>query len=279
MQTEDLRISLRVRRFLLSEISDHQRIDVFDSYEMGRVLALDSRIQLTERDEFLYHEMLVHPAMLTHPDPRRVLVVGGGDGGAVREVLKHPTVERVVQVELDAAVVEAARRFLPGLSSGYSDPRHELVIGDGVRYVEETGERFDVVVVDSTDPIGEASPLFSDRFYSGVARVLLEGGIVEAQGETPFLYPDVTGSLCATVKRVLGRVKVILGFVPSYQSGMWAFVLGSRDADLEVPPAELRRRYEERGLEGRTRFYTPEVHVGLSNLPPFIRELLDRHGV
>ncbi|RLG48845.1 MAG: spermidine synthase [Thermoproteota archaeon] len=269
--TADLRLSLRVERFLLTKRSKYQRIDIFDSHEMGRVLALDSKIQLTERDEFMYHEMLVHPAMLSHPDPREVLLIGGGDGGAAREILKHP-VERLVHVELDEEVVKACREFLPSLACSYDDPRHELVIGEGFQFLRrQPDESFDVVIVDSTDPIGPARALFSGEFYDEVRRALRPGGVAAAQGETPFLYPDVTSGLVRVFRERFSSVRVFVSFVPSYQSGMWAFVVGS-DSSLDLDRGELERRMAERRIE--TRFYNPDVHLGLSSLPNFLRELL-----
>jgi len=269
--TDDLKLSLRVKRFLHTELSRFQRIDVFESHEFGVTLALDSRIQTTERDEFCYHEMLVHPAMMTHPNPERVLIIGGGDGGAAREVLKHPTVKRVVQVELDERVVEVSKKYMPFLSASFSDPRHQLVIGDGFDYLENVTSEFDVVIVDSTDPIGEAKKLFTSEFYSGVKDSLREGGIAVGQAETPFLYPTITKGLYEVVKQVFSNVKLYLTFVPSYQSGMWSFVMGS-DGKLEVDRATLEARYRERGLQ--TKFYNPGVHLGLSELPNFLKSLL-----
>ncbi len=273
--TENLRLSFRVKAFLWSETSRYQRIDVMETYEYGRILVLDGLIQLTERDEFIYHEMLVHPAMMTHPHPERVLIVGGGDGGAAREVLKHPTVRSVVQAELDERVVEVSKRFFPELASSFADPRHELVIADGYEFMESTGERFDVVIVDSTDPVGEARKLFTRDFYLRVKAVLADGGIAVAQAETPFLYPQITRELHGVFRSVFKHVRPYLSFAPTYQSGMWGFLEGS-DSPLEVDRETLDRRYEERGLRGKTRFYNPGVHLGLAQLPNFIREMLSR---
>jgi len=273
--TENLTLSFRVKAFLWSETSRYQRIEVMETYEYGRILVLDGLIQLTERDEFIYHEMLVHPAMMTHPHPESVLIVGGGDGGAAREVLKHPTVRRVVQAELDERVVEVSKRFFPELASSFADPRHELVIADGYEFMESTGERFDIVIVDSTDPVGEARKLFTRDFYLRVEAVLADGGIAVAQAETPFLYPEITRELHGVFRSVFKHVRPYLSFAPTYQSGMWGFLEGS-DSPLEVDRETLDRRYEERGLRGKTRFYNPGVHLGLAQLPNFIREMLSR---
>lgn len=273
--TENLTLSFRVKGFLWSEKNKYQRIDVLETYEYGRILVLDGLIQLTERDEFIYHEMLVHPAMMTHPKPESVLIVGGGDGGAAREVLRHPTVRRVVQAELDERVVEVSKRFFPQLAASYSDPRHELVIADGYEFMGQTEERFDVVIVDSTDPVGEARKLFTRDFYSRVKGVLAQGGIAVSQAETPFLYPQITKGLYDVFKSVFRHVKLYLAFTPTYQSGMWGFVMGS-DSPLEVDRGLLERRYAERGLGGSLKFYNPGVHLGLAELPNFLRDLISR---
>lgn len=267
-QTPQLGITCKVRNTLHRERSAFQDIAVLDTEQFGRLLALDGIIQTSEADEFVYHEMIVHVAMCTHPSPRRVMVVGGGDGGTVREVLKHPRVERVELVEIDERVVEVCRELLPGLSSSLNDPRARVVIADGIRYMEEAGGEFDVVLVDSTDPIGPAVGLFSPEFYASVYRRLSPEGIMVAQTESPFFNRDLIREVFSAVRGIFPLARLYLASIPTYPSGLWSFTLGSKAFDpLEVSP--------ERSAALSTRYYSPEVHRAAFALPGFVRELLE----
>ncbi len=258
--------------FVMDEIlfeskTAHQHLVIFNNAQWGRVMALDGVIQTTERDEFIYHEMLTHVPMMAHPCPKRVLIVGGGDGGILREVLKHPEVEQVTQVEIDEAVVSMCRTYFPNHSQGaYDDPRLNLVIGDGVEFVNQTAQTFDVVISDSTDPVGPGEVLFTSRFYAGVQRCLAEGGIFVAQNGVSFLQGD---ELKTSAQR-LGLTFAHRGFysvaVPTYVGGIMTLAWASDAVDLTtVPP---------RAVELATRYYTPALHQACFALPRYIAEQL-----
>ncbi len=184
----------KVERTLFSGKSAFQTVDVVETRGHGKMLLNDGLVMVSERDEFVYHDMISHVPLFVHPNPKKVLIIGGGDGGTAREAARHPGVERVVQVEIDAMVVDACKEHIPQTAVGYENEKVELLIDDGVKYMAETTETFDVILVDSTDPIGPAKPLFGEEFYSNVARVLSDNGIVVSQGESPFLEADTQRS-------------------------------------------------------------------------------------
>ncbi|MCL6450472.1 MAG: polyamine aminopropyltransferase [Acetobacteraceae bacterium] len=270
-QTPHLGIVLRVKETLLRKRSGFQDIAVLDTLQYGRALVLDGIIQTTEGDEFAYHEMLVHVPLLTHPEPRRVLIVGGGDGGAVREVLRHPQVESVFLVEIDREVVEASRRFLPGLSCALDDPRVTVVYQDGAEFVAGAQGEFDVILVDSTDPVGPAVPLFRGPFYSAVARALRPDGLVVAQTESPFVNGPVISQVFGEVRQRFPVARVYLACVPTYPGGMWTFTLGSLRYDPLGPDTGLGRG---RPVPSGLRYYSAQIHAAAFALPPFVAPLL-----
>lgn len=261
-------LTYRLKSVLRQERTPYQELVVADTETFGRVLILDGAVQTTERDEFFYHEMITHVPMFAHPCPRRVLVVGGGDGGVVREVLKHPTVEAVDLVEIDARVLDSARQFLPGLAAALDDPRVRVVVQDGREFVGNAGTRYDVAIVDSTDPVGPAVGLFRPEFYASLAGVLHPGGIFTCQVESPFFSPEVL----VRARRVVGEYfpvsRVYWGPVPTYPAGWWGYVTGSHGPDPSCPPDEVRVR----GVA--TRYYTPELHRAAFMLPRYLQEML-----
>jgi spermidine synthase len=265
--------------FAMSEVvhsarTGFQEAVIFDNPTFGRILALDGAIQTTERDEFVYHEMLAHVPILAHGAARRVLIVGGGDGGCLRETLKHGAVERAVLVEIDGGVIELARRFLPSVSAGaFDDPRARVVVGDGARFVEESAERFDVIIVDSTDPQGPGAALFGDAFYAGCRRRLNPGGVLVTQNGAPFLQAEELRLGHARRARRFRDAACFLVAVPSYFGGLMALGWASDDAALRLVPAEtLAARCREAGLQ--TRYYTPEVHRAAFALPGCVAALV-----
>jgi spermidine synthase len=263
------RQSLRVRR-VHSEKSPYQEIEVFESEYLGRVLVLDGIVQTTQADEFVYHEMIVNVPLLGRPGakdgpPASVLIIGGGDGGALREVLRHDEVERVVMVEIDRAVVEASARHV-GINGDYDDPRAELVIGDGSTFVQSADARrrpFDVVVIDSTDPLGPGEVLFSDDFMRDLAACMTEGGVMVRQAGVPFYQRAELVGAAGQAGRIFGRSEVFLVPVPTYYGGAMAFVAGL------APGETLRTPHRERV----GRYYNPEIHAASFALPTWIREL------
>ena len=262
-QTPDLAISLRVTRTLHAETTPFQELMVAETASFGRLLALGGTVQLTERDEFFYHEMIAHVPLSAHPEPRRVLVIGGGDGGTVREVLRHPGIEHVDLVEIDEAVVNAGRTYFPTLSSGLDDPRVAVHLEDGIAFVEQAPEgSYDVVLVDSTDPVGPAVGLFRSSFFGAVARALGPDGILSAQSESPLLHGRLIGETAQEMRSAFDRIALYLCPVPTYPSGQWSFLAGSKGGvDVSHPRPGVR-------LEG-TRYYTPQVHEASFCLPPY----------
>lgn len=261
-----------VTRRLHEEQTPYQYLEVYESPLLGRMLVLDGAVQTTERDEFTYHEMLVHPALCTHPSPRRVLIVGGGDGGALEEALKHP-LKTATLVEIDDAVVRASRAYLGTIAGGaFDDPRCALVIGDGIAYVRETPDRFDVVLVDSTDPQGPAAGLFSAEFYAQVAARLTPGGLVVVQSGSAVYQHDLIRTVRACLRAVCPVVRTYLANVVAYPGVVWSFTIGSLGPDpLAVARDEIATRI--RGLA--LRYYTPAGHHAAFDLPPYLRALLD----
>jgi len=251
-----------------------QRSLVFEHGRLGRVLMIDDIVQTTEADEFVYHESMTHIPILAHGKVEKVLVIGGGDGGMIEEVLKHKSVKRVVMVEIDRAVVDIAEQYLPTIHKGaFTDSRMELVIADGFEFVKDTQERFDVIIVDSCDPVGPAAILFSEEFYARCKRCLTPGGILATQSGTPFWQAE---ELTKTHKHRAGLFKdagCFIAAVPLYAGGFMAFGWGTDDTTLrQVPIATLEERFKAANIA--TQYYTPSVHQGAFALPPYIQKLL-----
>lgn len=268
-QTPYLGITLKIRKTLHHEVTEYQEIAVHETYQFGRLLTLDGVVQTTECDEFVYHEMMVHVPILTHPRPRRVLVVGGGDGGVVRETLKHPSVEKVTMVEIDRRVIEVSKQYLPNISCGLDDPRVEIVIGDGIEFVKGVRDPYDVAIIDSTDPVGPAIGLFSEDFYASLNPALGPQGVFVAQTESPFSGLERIKAVYSSVKRQFPVARVYLIDVPTYPGGTWAITLGSKGPD--PLKASLHGCYEL-----ATKYYSAEVHHRAFILPPFLKEALER---
>ena len=266
---QGIRFAFEADRILFESDTGHQHLVLFENSRFGRVLMLDGATQVTTGDEFVYHEMMTHVPILAHGRVRRVLVIGGGDGGIAREVLKHG-IERLTQVEIDRAVVDFSLEYLPEVSAGaYDDPRMELIIADGMDYVASPGERFDLIVVDSTDPQGPGAVLFSERFYRAAGDRLQPGGVIVTQNGVPFLQPDELVSTMAHFGRLFADAACYLAAIPTYIGGFMAMGWGSDDAGLRaVPQAILRERFAAAGLA--TRYYTPEVHAAAFALPRFV---------
>ena len=263
----------RVEEELVNKKTAYQRLRIIVSPTWGRMLILDDITQATEKDEFIYHEMMTHAPLVAHGACKRVLVIGGGDGGMLREVLKHP-VERVVQVEIDEEVVRACREHMPTLSAGaFDDPRTELVIADGAKYLRGTDERFDAVLVDSSDPVGPAKVLFQTRFYRDLLRVLTPRGVVSRQCGAAMLQPGELADCAGRMGRVFPHTAVYLAAIPTYVGGLFSFVLAGRaPGAFRVPKKRLEDRI--RRLRLRTRCYNADVHHAGFALPNYVKEIL-----
>lgn len=262
---------LRVRQRITKLQTPFQRLEILESEPFGRVLILDDALQTSEWDEFMYHEMLVHVPLVTHPDPREVLIIGGGDGGTLRRVLQHPGT-RPVQVEIDRAVVDACKENLPAISDGaFEHPRTRLVIGDGIEYMANNPGQFDVVIIDSTDPVGPAIPLFQEPFYRDVATALADDGLLAAQSSSPIFMKEELKAQRANLCAVFPIVRTYLGLVPGYPGGIWSYTIASKHYDpLALSSDAIAARLTRAGIQPR--YYTPEVHQAAFVLPQFIAE-------
>lgn len=272
---DDLIIRFAIEGVVVRQRTAYQDLVIFDSARFGRALALDGIVQLTEADEFYYHEMIAHVPLLAHGQARRVLVIGGGDGGAIREVLKH-AVDEVVMVELDRQVTEACRAHLPAVNAGaFEDPRLELRFEDGVTYVARCDRQFDVILIDSTDPIpGPGEVLFSEAFYRDCKRILTPGGILINQFGVPFLYPETVRDARRRLARCFADATLYVFAVPVFAGGYMAFGWASDDPGLrDLPEETLAGRLAAYGIE--TRFYTPAFHRAAFVLPRPVADLLD----
>ena len=265
---------LSVDRLIYRDKTAHQDLVIFENNLFGRVLALDGVVQTTEGDEFVYHEMMTHVPILAHGQARQILIIGGGDGGMARECLRHTGVEQVTMVEIDAGVVELCRTYLPSLSAGaFDDPRLRLEIADGARFVAETAQRFDVIIVDSTDPIGPGEVLFSAPFYQACARALRPGGVIVTQNGVPFVQGEEVTDTYRRLGACLADMWFYVAPVPTYQGGHMAFGWGTDAAALRAQSVEvIETRFAAAGIT--CRYYTPAVHVAAFALPANILSLL-----
>ncbi len=269
----DLQPRLRIARILHRQTTEYQDLMIFENPRYGRVLALDGIIQTTEGDEFAYHEMLAHVPILAHGAVERVAIVGGGDGGALEEVLKHD-IDRAVMIEIDPSVVSLSRRFLPSICGGaFDDPRAELVFADGTAFMKSTDERFDVIIVDSTDPIGPAAALFESAFYADCTARLTERGILVTQSGVTFSQPDEIRDTNARMTPLFADATVFLTHVPTYGAGFMTLGWGCRSMEpRRTPRAEIVRRLERAGIA--TRYYTPDIHLAAFALPAYVGALM-----
>ncbi len=266
-QTENVGITCKTSKTLHVEKTEFQHIAVIDTMQFGRMLVLDGMVQTTIEDEFVYHEMITHVPLNTHPSPKNVLVIGGGDGGAIREIVKHPSVERAVLVEIDRRVVEVSREYLPEISSGLDNPKVNVIYDDGIKHVKENPNTYDVIIVDSTEPVGPAVELFSGDFYRSVDNALKEDGLFVAQTESPFFNRDLIKHCYREISGVFPLTKLYLASVPTYPSGLWSFTMGSKKYDPESINSSSIPGYP-------TKYYTGELHKGAFILPRFVQDLL-----
>ncbi len=262
-------LTFAVKERLYKAQSEFQNIEVLDTFEFGRILLLDGCVMLTDRDEFIYHEMIVHPAMLTHADPRRVLIIGGGDGGSIRETLRHPTLESIHLVEIDKMVIDVSRRFFPALSAGYDDPRVEVFVADGFDHLETHREWYDVIIVDSIDPVGEAAKLFTPEFYAKVKQGLRAGGNFVCQSESPFYNGEVLRQVHGALEPLFNHVHPFLAYIPTYPAGMWSFTFASD----EVDPENVSLAWEQDFIP-QLKYFTPEIFRASFATPNFVNALL-----
>ncbi len=268
--SDNVGITMKITKTLFSGKSEFQQLDIVETLEYGKMMLLDGLVMVTERDEFVYHDMITHPALFTHPAPKKVLVIGGGDGGSIREIMKHPEVELAVLCEIDGLVIDKSIEYLPSMACEIdgSNPRVKLHVDDGLAYIRAHQNEFDIILVDSTDPIGPAVGLFEEDFYRLVHAALKEDGIMVAQSESPFYHAEIQKSMFRNLRAVFPVVEMYQAFIPTYPSGLWSFAFASkkyhpvRDFD--------RQRAAERGFT--TRYYNEDLHLGAFMLPTFARD-------
>ncbi|WP_054695822.1 polyamine aminopropyltransferase [Syntrophomonas palmitatica] len=265
--SENYQVKWRVKKVLHHETTPYQELVILETEEWGKVLVLDGAFQVTEKDEFIYHEMIVHVVMNSHPNPAKVLIIGGGDGGTLRELCRHQRLKSVDMVEIDERVVANCRQYLPSIASAFADSRLKLYFADGIEFVKNTAEKYDVVIVDSSDPVGPAVELFGTAFYNNLDAILHDDGMVVVQSESPLYYTEAFKNTYNNLKSVFPLVKVYLADIPTYVSGPWSFTVGSKKHDPTEICAEAEKQY---GLK----YYNDNVHRGAFCLPSYIEAIL-----
>lgn len=270
--TPDVKMSIRIDRQLHSEQSEFQRIDIFESKEFGRFLTLDGLMMLTEKDEFIYHEMITHVAMASNPEIKNVLVIGAGDGGTVRELARYDTIEHIDMVEIDERVVEVSKEFLQQTACRLDDSRVNIVYDDGLRFVRRKENCYDLIIVDSTDPFGPGEGLFTSEFYGNCFNALTEKGILVNQHESPYYADDAKAMQRAhkRIKEFFDVCRVYQAHIPTYPSGHWLFGFASKAIDPLTADIE---KWNSLGL--KTRYYNTDLHRGCFAIPNYVKELLE----
>ena len=262
---------------MLHEVrTEHQHLVIFENAKMGRVMALDGAIQTTEADEFIYHEMLTHVPILAHGAARNVLIIGGGDGGMLREVCRHTDVERITMVEIDQSVVDMCKEYLPNHSNGaYEDPRVNLVIDDGMRFIANCTDKFDVIISDCPDPTGPAEVLFSEGFYQACHRCLTDEGVFVAQNGTPFLQIDEVKTTAKNIQDLFADWHFYHAAVPTYIGGSMTFAWAAKNQQTRQTSLEtLRQRFASSAIS--TRYYNPYIHQAAFALPQYLLQAIDK---
>jgi spermidine synthase len=268
--TDDVKISLRVKEHLFTDVSPFQQVDVLSTYEYGNLMTLDGLVMVTEKDEFVYHDMIVHPAVAVHPNPKRVLVIGGGDGGTVRELVRYEGVEHIDMVEIDKMVCDVARDYFPTVSSALDHPKVHLFYEDGVKWMEDKVDHYDIILIDSTDPVGAGEGLFTTEFYNNCYKALTNDGILVNQNETPIYEKFFEIGISSNIKlnKMFPIVEVYQAVIPTYPGGYWLFNFASKKYH---PLHDFNAtKWLENGL--KTKYYNVSLHEGAFALPSYVKE-------
>lgn len=271
--TPNVRFSIKIEQHLYAGQSEFQKIDVFQTKEFGKLLTLDGYIMVTERDEFIYHDMITHVPMATNPTIRKVLVIGAGDGGTIRELTRYPSIEQIDMVEIDEQVVEVCKKWIPQTASQLEDPRVRLFFEDGLKFVRQQENTYDLIIVDSTDPFGPGEGLFTKEFYGNCYKALTKDGILVNQHESPFYEEDAVAMQRAhrRIKSLFPIAMVYQAHIPTYPSGHWLFGFASKTYD----PIRHLQAEQWTALGLQTKYYNPRIHVGAFALPTYVKEQLD----
>ena len=267
--------ALEIKKVLYRKKNKFQTIQILESKTWGRVLTLDETIQTTERDEFIYHEMISHVPLFSHPKPEKVLIIGGGDGGVLREVLKHK-IQKATLVEIDKYIIDASKKYLAKIhQNSFSDKRAEVIVGDGIDFIAKRKNAFDVIIVDSTDPVGAAEGLFTDKFYKDARSCLRKDGFLVTQSGAIFSQWEEFSETVKKMKKFFKYVSSYLTVVPTYPSSFWSFTIASKNLDFKKTPfGSIEKKYKE--IKGEFKFYNPEVHRASFAIPNFIIKGLNK---
>ena len=263
-------LSIEIERVLFSKKTHFQQIDLFQTKSHGKMLVLDGIIQLTEVDEFAYHEMMAHVPLFAHPDPKSVLVIGGGDGGVLREVGRHTCIESIDFCEIDDEIIKLSKKFLPQIACGFDDPRININIEDGSQYIKRQKNRYDVIIVDSSDPIGPGEKLFEKHFYQGLKNALRENGIIATQGESFFIHKEYVKNLVKITKQLFPIQAYSHMIVPTYPGGHLGICLASLGPELKKPVRSIPKNFQE-----RLKYYSRKIHRASFVLPYFAQKMID----
>ncbi len=272
--SEGLGNSLRIDTLIHADASDSHDLILFDNEEHGRVLAIDGLVQLSTKDEFVYHEMVSHPALVAHGDVKNVLIIGGGDGGALREMLRHPGIEHIRLVEIDPDVISFSKQWLPEISKGaFEDPRVEVVITDGAKFVKSDEDRYDLILIDSSDPVGPSAVLFTREFYTDCKALLNPRGVLVTQSGLVSVHPEPVANTAASFRELFEFPGFCLICVPAFSGGFMALGFATDASDIAAPNLQtLRDRWA--ALDISTRYYSPDMHQAAFVLPPFVEAIV-----
>ena len=270
----EIKIGIRIKKKLYSGKSCFQKIEFYDTYAYGRILALDGIVQTSEKDEFIYHETLCQTPLFLHNNAENVLVVGGGDGGSLKQILKHKTIKPTM-VEIDEKVVQLCQKYLPLISSkAFKNPRTELIIGDGKKQIEKRKNYFDVIILDLSDPAGPAEDLISLNFYKKTAQALKKDGIISIQSGSFTCQPELVSKIFKRVKKVFPYYEIRRAVVPSYQAGEYSFTIGSKKNLKKITFNQIKNKYKKLNLD--LKYYSPEIHFSSKVLPKYLKEKIDK---
>lgn len=276
-QTKNIKFSMKIKEHLFTEESKFQKVDIFDSYEFGKLMTLDGLVMVTEKDEFIYHDMIVHTPMAVNPNMEQVLVIGGGDGGTVRELLRYDKIQHIDMVEIDKMVCDVAKEYLPTLSCGLNNPRVNLYYEDGIKFIKDKKNKYDLIIIDSTDPIGPGEGLFTYEFYSDCYVALTADGILVNQNESAVYEDNRVETIRATkkLKEIFPIAKVYQANIPTYPSGHWLFGFASK----KLHPLEDLQSKNWNALNIKAKYYNTDLHIGAFALPTYIKELINDGNV
>lgn len=271
---EQTGLTIGLKKLLFSKQSDYQLLEVYETDTWGNLMTIDGMVMLSEKDEFVYHEMISHVALFTHPDPKRVLIIGGGDGGTAREVMKHPSVVNVDMVEIDAAVVEASKLHFKGVGD-FDNPKLRVHYEDGIAFVKNVSDPYDVIIIDGSDPVGPAEGLFEKQFYEYCKNALTEKGVLTSQTESPWVksyYPSME-KVFSALDELFPVSRMYLSFIPLYPAGMWSMACASKGPD-PLDKEVINRIDNQHQILETLRYYNRDIHTGSFALPNFVKEII-----